>query len=105
MTKIVTEIGEILDKGDKIEIEEGILYLERDPEITIIQEGHTENNTTIEIEVKMDNNGSKANPDAQLEDLELHQGLQAEIKTAVSVRDNLVILPKNVLRRTLLQAN
>ena len=29
----------------------------------------------------VDNRGSEVNPDHQLEDLELHQGLQAEIKT------------------------
>ena len=46
--------------------------------------------------------GSKVNPDQQLEDEELHQGLPVEINTNVS--DKLVKLPKIILRRTLLQA-
>ena len=45
----------------------------------------------------------KGTKDPTLDDIEFHQGIPVEIKTDVSVVENLVILPKNVLRRTLLQ--
>ena len=51
----------------------------------------------------VDNKGLEVNLNHQLEDLALHQGLPVETKTNVSAADNLVILTKIVLRRTLLQ--
>ena len=40
MIEVMTEDKEILDKGHMTETKEVILYLEADPEVTIIQEGH-----------------------------------------------------------------
>ena len=82
----------------------GYFHSEMDPEVTVIHKGHTEDNTTIEIEVKNDNRGLGVNPNLQLADLELDQSLPAEIKINVSVADNLVILHKIILRRIYLQA-
>ena len=47
---------------------------------------------------------SEVSPNHHLEDLELHQNLPVELKTALSVVENFVSLPRNVLRRTHLQA-
>ena len=55
--------------------EDDILYSEADPGFSIIQEGHTEEKTIIETEVTVDSRGLEVNPDHQLEDLELNQGL------------------------------
>ena len=44
MTKAMIETEEILDKGHMIETEQGILDSEADPEVSIIQESHTEDN-------------------------------------------------------------
>ena len=52
----------------------------------------------------IDNEASEVNVDHHLEDLELYQGLQAEILTDVSVVDSLVMLPNTVLRSISLQA-
>ena len=83
-----------------MEMEEVILHSEAEPEVSIIQEGHTEDMIIIWIEVTVDSRSLEFKPDHQPEDLELHQGLPAEIKIDVSVADNWVIPPKNVLRRT-----
>ena len=48
------EVEEILDKGQMTETEEDILHSEADPKVTIIQEGHTEDKTVIEIDVTID---------------------------------------------------
>ena len=68
--------------------------------VTIIQEGHTEENTIIKIDMIVDNKGLEVNPHHQLEDLQLYQDLPVEIKADVSVVENLVIVPKIILRRT-----
>ena len=57
------------------ETKEDIFNSEIDPEVAIIQEDHTEDNTVIETWVMVDNRGLEVNPDSPLEDLELHQGL------------------------------
>ena len=85
-------------QGHIIETEEGTPHSEADPEATIIQEGHTEDKAIIEIEVTVVNEGIKVSPDYWL-------GLPVKIKTDVSFSDSLVILPKIVPKRTLLQAN
>ena len=56
----------------------------------------------IEIEVTIDSKGLEVNPDYQLEELELHKSLSGGTKVDASVAEKLVILPKNVVRRTLL---
>ena len=71
----MTEVEQILDQGCMIETEESILHSVLDPEVTIIQGYHTEDKTTMEIDVTMDNRGLKSNPDCHLEDLGLHQSL------------------------------
>ena len=76
-----------------------------DSEVTIIQTDHSEGRTTIETEVMVGNKGLEVNPDPQIrvqtiQDPELHLGLQAETMIYVFLADNLVILPKNSLRRT-----
>ena len=43
------------------------------------------------------------NPNSPLEDLELNQGLPAEVIRDISVTDSLAILLKTFLRRTFLQ--
>ena len=63
-----------------INTKEIIPHSELDPEVTIVQEGHTQDYTTREIEVTVDKRGSEVNSDHQLEDLELHQGYPTEIK-------------------------
>ena len=63
MTQVMTEVEEILDKGHMIETEEGSLHCKRDPEITIIQEGHTEDKISIEKEVTVGSRGIEVNPD------------------------------------------
>ena len=86
-----------------MEMEEVILHSEADPEVSIIQEGHTEDIIIIWREVTVDSRGLEFKPDYQPEDQELYQGLPAEIKIDVSIVDNWNIPPKNVLRRTHLQ--
>ena len=83
--------------GHMLEREEVILHLEVDPDVATIQEGHTEYKRTMQVEVRVDN---KVNADHQLQDLELHQWFLMETKIYVLIVDNLVVLPKNVLRRT-----
>ena len=51
----------------------------------------------------VDSIGLEVSQDDQIEDPGLHQGLQTKIKMDFSTADNLVILPKNVLRKTHLQ--
>ena len=84
MTDDMTEVENLLDKGDMIETEECSSHA--DPEVTVLQEGHREDKTIIEIKVTADNRGLEVNPDHLLEDLGLHQGLQAEIKIVFSFR-------------------
>ena len=60
--------------------------------------------TTIEIKVTTYDKGSEVNPDPPPEDLEFHQSLPAGIMTDISTLDSVDILPKTVLRRSLLQA-
>ena len=83
-----------------LETEQGILYIDVDLEVTVIQEGHAEDKIAIEIEVTVESRGLEVNQEHQLKDLELHHDLPVEIKIDVSVADNLVILIKNILRRT-----
>ena len=102
MTEVITEMEEILDKGPVIETEESIFHSQADQEVTVTHEGHT--NVKSIIEVTADNNCTGINLYHQLENLELHQCLLAEIKIDVSVADSLVILPKIVMRRMFLQS-
>ena len=67
----------------------------------MLQEGHTDDNYKDRGENRKQ--GFRNQSDDQLEYLELHQDLQAEIKKDVSIADHLVILPKSILRRTHLQ--
>ena len=60
LTEIMTEAEEILDKGDVIESEEGILHSEADPDLTVIKEGHREDKTTIKIGLTIGNNVHKS---------------------------------------------
>ena len=98
MIEVITEEEGILDICNMTETEESILHLEVDPEVTMVQQGHTEDKTTIHLEVTTDRKDLEVNPD-----LEFHQGFQ-DIKIDVSLAANLIILAKNVLRRTHLQA-
>ena len=76
MTKVMTEVGEIFDKGHMTGTEGGILHSEEDPKGALIQESYTENKTFIEIEIEVTIDRCLGiNVDDQLEDLELHQGL------------------------------
>ena len=63
-------------------------------EVTIIQEGYTEDKTTIETEMSTYNKGSVVNADYLSKDLELHQYLPVEIMTDVQVVDSLLTLPR-----------
>ena len=72
---LIREVEEILDHGHMMETDEGFLHSEADSEAIIIEEGPTEDKTTIEIESAID----------------------------VLIVENLVILPKSVLRSTNLQ--
>ena len=69
---------------------------------TTIQEGHIEGQIIIHTAVIVDSQGSEVNLNPLSEDLELCQGLLAEIMADTLVTGSLVILQKNVLRRTLL---
>ena len=102
---VMTALQDIVDMGHMLEIEEGVLHSEADSEVTIIEEDHThtEDKTAIEMKVTVDSRDLEVNPELQLEDLELHQGLPAEIKIDFSVADSLVILAKNDLKRTYLK--
>ena len=84
MTEVMTQAEEILDRVLMIETEEGILHSEADLVVTITQECHIDDRIITEMEVTLYNKGSEVNPDHQLEDLELHQGLPVEIYTDVS---------------------
>ena len=53
------------------------------PEAITEQEGHKEDQTIIEIEVTIDNEGSEPNPDPLPEELELHSGLPPEVMTNI----------------------
>ena len=75
MTEVITEVQEIVGKGDMIKTEEGILHSKAYPEVTIIQDIYTDK-ITIEIEVTLDRKGLEVNSSHQLEDLEWHYGLQ-----------------------------
>ena len=100
MTEAVTEAEEILVISYKQM--EGIFHSQSDPEVTITQDGHTEDSKIIDIEVTGDNKGIEGSLDHQLEDLDLHEGVPKEM-TDVSVVDNLNIFPKPVPRKTTLQ--
>ena len=100
--KDLTETNQITDKGLKIEIEEDTLLLYPNHEFIIIQEGHIESQAMICTKVKVDSPNSEVYPDPLPGDPEMHQCHLGEMITNALVVDSLVILPKNILRRTLL---
>ena len=79
MTEAMIEAEAISDIALMMRIEEDTLHLEANPEFIKLQEGHMEDQINTEIEVTADKQGSKPNPDPLPEDLELHQGLPAEM--------------------------
>ena len=89
----MTDVEEICYQGHMIEKEEGILHLDADPEVTIIQEDHTEDKITKMIDGHNRQQRYKINPDHQLGYLEFHEGLPPEKKINVSVANSFVILP------------
>ena len=96
---VMTEAEETSDKGHMMETEEDILHSEVDPD------SRRSDRRQDNYRDRGDNRQQRfrCQSHLQLEDLELHQGLLAELKTDVSVVDKLVILPKNVLRRRKVQ--
>ena len=90
-----------------IEREVGILHSVPGSELTITQEGHTEDKRIIKIDMTAENKDSEVNLGHHLEDLKLHQDLPAEIKTGVICKQlNIWSFgqPKIALRRTFLQS-
>ena len=91
MTEVMQETENILDKGNMIEIENGTFHSEEHPEVIIIQEGHTKNKRIIEKEMTAESRCSDIDSDHHIDDLELHLGFPAEIKTDGLVAASLVI--------------
>ena len=62
LTEVITDIEGISDKGHMTKQKRFFFHSEVDPEVTIIQEGHTEENIIIEIKMTVDNRTLEFNP-------------------------------------------
>ena len=85
-----------------IEKEDDMLLLDPNPEDIIFQEHHIESKTIIFIELPVDSPDFEVHPYPLLQGPELHQSHPVGIMTNALPADNLVILPENVMTRTLL---
>ena len=98
----MTEAEEVIDKDLMTGIEESILLLYPNPENIILQEVPVTGNKITIIKVTADSPQVTDNPDSLSGGPELHLGHPAGTMASALPAGNLVILPDNVLKRTLL---
>ena len=99
----MTEANKIIDKSHMIGIEKA-MHLDPHPEKIILHKDCIQSKTIIIIKMTTDSLDLEGQPDPLPGGPELYHGHPLETMAGALPAENLVILPENVLRRTLLQA-
>ena len=98
----MTVVEEVIDKGLMTGIEENILLSDPNTEDTILKEVPFTGKTITAVEVTIGSPDLEVHADLLPGSLELHLDHPVGIMTDILASGNLVILPENVLRKTLL---